>query len=98
MVISFSLFVFRMEKEIISNFLIINENIKDKETAIGCAALINYYYANSGGELRKNLDCEIKNGIVFKKKQKSIIIPIETKIIENFEGKKIFIDVEKHYG
>lgn len=93
MMLSFSLFIFSMEKEMNENLLMVAKEFENKNNALECASLMNYYYANAGGTLTKNLECEINKGEVFAGNQKAIIIIPEASAIDG----KILIEAENHY-
>tara|TARA_Y100000310_G_C20702563_1_gene831300 strand:- start:10565 stop:10864 length:300 start_codon:yes stop_codon:yes gene_type:complete len=83
LLLSFSVFIVGAENKIIENTNSLKNKFIEKTAFSECTALVNMYYAHSGGELNENLTCNKRN-----------IISSEIQILEN----GVIIGVENHYG
>ncbi|MFH1391722.1 MAG: hypothetical protein ABIH20_05410 [Candidatus Diapherotrites archaeon] len=81
--LSFSVFIAGMENSLIENTYSLKNKFIEKTFFSECTALVNIYYAHSGGNLNEKLKCNNKN-----------MIPAEIQILE----KGIIVRVENHYG
>ena len=95
---SFSFFIFASEQDLLGSVKEMGKDFGEKASASGCAALINNYYANSGGKLWKGIECGIEGRAAVSGEKKSWLITGKAASFE-FGGKKnVIVEVEKHYG
>ena len=97
MLATFTIFIINIQAELKKDLEMISNEFENKSKTIECAALINYYYAHSAENLEKSLDCEIGGNKALVEKQSSVLIPENVEIVQSGEGKKIIIEVDKHY-
>ncbi|MCR4368528.1 MAG: hypothetical protein NUV67_01330 [archaeon] len=75
---------------------VFGEKLSEKSGAVACGALINHYYANSGGWAE--IDCDIEEGNAVFGRAKSALIAQNVSVASLGGKNYVRIGVEMHYG